>query len=69
MGKKGYLSDLQCSMVVGDKLSVSETVDLLRVSHTAISRAYRERFEKEKISSKRQFSGRKCQVVFTDRGE
>ncbi len=39
--------------------SISETADLMGFSHATISRVYREWFEKEKISSERQFSGRK----------
>jgi len=61
MGKKGDLSDfVSCCMVVGARqagLSISETADLLRFSHSAISRVYREWSEKEKISSERQFCG------------
>ncbi len=52
-------------MVVGVRrtgLSISETADLLGFSHTTISRVYRERSEKEKISSERQLCGRKCLV-------
>ncbi len=48
-------------MVVGARragLSISETADLLGFSHTTISRVYRERSEKEKISSERQLCGR-----------
>ncbi len=43
-------------------LSISQTADLLGFSHTTISRVYRERSEKEKISSERQLCGRKCLV-------
>jgi len=45
MGKKDDLSDFKHDMVVGagrTGLSISETVDLLGFSHTAISRVYRE---------------------------
>ncbi len=65
MGKKGDLSDFERGMVVGDRragLSISQTGDLLRFSHTTISRVYRERSEKEKISSERQLCGWKCLV-------
>ncbi len=59
MGKKGDLSDFECGMVVGRwaGLSISETADLLGFSLTTISRVYRERFEKEKISNERQLCG------------
>uniref|UniRef100_A0AAR2KBC0 Tc3 transposase DNA binding domain-containing protein n=1 Tax=Pygocentrus nattereri TaxID=42514 RepID=A0AAR2KBC0_PYGNA len=65
MGKKGDLSDSERGMVVGARragLSISETADLLGFSRTTISRVYRERSEKEKISSERQLCGRKCLV-------
>ncbi len=51
-------------MVVGARragLSISKTADLLRFSHTTISRVYGEWSEKEKISSE-QLSGQKCLV-------
>ncbi len=47
-------------MVVGPRwagLSISQTADLLGFSRTTISRVYRERSEKEKISSERQLCG------------
>ncbi len=65
MGKKGDLSDFERGIVVGARragLSISKTADLLRFSHTTISRIYREWSEKEKISSERQLCGRKCLV-------
>ncbi len=43
-------------------LSISQTADLLGFSHTTISSVYRERSEKEKISSERQLCGWKCLV-------
>ncbi len=52
-------------MVVGARragLSISETADLLGFSRATISRVYRERSEKEKISSVRQLCERKCLV-------
>ncbi len=63
MGKKDDLSDFERGMVVGARragLSISKTADLLGFSHTTISRVYRERSEKEKISSERQLYGQKC---------
>ncbi len=63
MGKKGDLSDFKCRMVVGARwagLSISKTADLLGFLCTTISRVYRKGSEKAKISSERQFCGRKC---------
>ncbi len=63
MGKKGDLSDFERGMVVGARRagpSISKTADdLLRFSHTTISRVFREWSEKEKIFSERQLCGRK----------
>lgn len=53
MGKKGALSD--CAMQAG--LNISETVDLLGVSHTTFSGVYREWPEKQKISIEWQLCG------------
>ncbi len=44
-GRKRYLSDFECGMVVGATragLNISKTADLLWFSHTIISRVYRE---------------------------
>ncbi len=59
------LSDFERGMVVGARragLSISKTADLLGFSRTTISRVYRKRSEKEKISSERQLFGWKCLV-------
>ncbi len=60
MEKKGDLRDFERGMVVGARrtgLSISKTADLLRFSRSTISTVYRERSEKEKISSERQLCG------------
>ncbi len=46
----------------GPGLSISKAADLLGFLHTNINRVYREWYEKEKISSKRQLCGRKCLI-------
>lgn len=59
-GKKGHLSDLERGVLVGGKQAapgISETADLLGVSHTTISSVSRQWFEKEKTSSEQQVSG------------
>ncbi len=56
MRKKGDLRDFEHGARRAG-LSISETADLLGFSHTTISRVYRERSEKEKISSERQLCG------------
>lgn len=64
MWKKCDLSDLECGMVVGARLTgLSIFQKVLIYFHTPImSRVYREWSEKEKISSEWQFSGWKCLV-------
>lgn len=52
---KGDLSDFECG--VGGGVIISRTADLLRFSHTDISRVSREWSENKKISSERQFFG------------
>lgn len=45
LGRKVFLSDFKCDMVVGDRQSgpsISETADLLGFSHKTISRVYTE---------------------------
>lgn len=58
MMRKDDFSDFECDMVA--VLSISETADQLRFSHTTISWVCRESSEKDKIPSKQQFPGRKC---------
>ncbi len=63
-GRKGFKWS-ERGLVVGARragLSISQTVDLLGFSHTTISSVYRERCEKEKISSERQLCEWKCLV-------
>lgn len=54
----GDLGDFDRVMVVGP--IISETTDLLELSHTAISRVYREWSERENLPSEQQFCGRNC---------
>ncbi len=56
MGKKGDLSDFERGMVVGARRLICVFKKLL------IYRVYRDRSEKEKISSERQLCGRKFLV-------
>lgn len=45
MGKKIYLGDFECVMVVDARqagINISQTVDLLGISYTIISKVYRE---------------------------
>lgn len=55
--KRLYVILNMFGLSVPDGLGVSETADLLRFLHTAISRVYRECSEKEKISSEQQLWG------------
>lgn len=50
LGRKVFLSDFKCDMVVGDRqsgLSISQTADLLGFFHKTISRVYTEWSEKD----------------------
>lgn len=70
MGKLRDLSDFERGMIVGARragCSISETVNLLGFSKTAVSRVYREWCEKQKTSSHRGSCGRKRLV--DDSGE
>jgi len=56
MGKKGDLSDFERGMVVGARragLSISETADLLGLSHTTMSRVFIDWSDIEIISTER----------------
>ncbi len=71
MEKKEDLRDFERGMIVGARragLSISKTADLLGFSRTTISRVYRERSEKEKISSEWQLCGRKSLVDVRGQG-
>lgn len=65
MGIKGDLRDFKCGMFVGARwagINISEYADLLGFSNPTISKVYRERPKKEKISNKCNFSGRERPV-------
>ncbi|XP_078031718.1 uncharacterized protein LOC144467299 [Epinephelus lanceolatus] len=70
MGKSRDLSEFERGMIVGVRragCSISETVNRLGFSKTAVSRVYREWCEKQKTSSHRGSCGRKRLV--DDSGE
>ncbi|XP_047461875.1 uncharacterized protein LOC125020531 [Mugil cephalus] len=62
MGKSRDLSEFERGMIVGARsagCSISQTVNMLGFSKTAVSRVFREWCEKQKTSSRRELSGRK----------
>lgn len=70
MGKSRDLTEFERGMIVGTRIagcSISETVNRLGFSRTAVSRVYREWCEKQKTSSHRGSGGRKRLV--DDSGE
>ncbi|CAN9503809.1 unnamed protein product [Ophioblennius macclurei] len=62
MGKSRDLSEFERGTIVGARragCSITQTVNLLEFSRTAVSRVYREWCDKQKTSSQRQGCGRK----------
>ena len=72
MGKKGYLNDFEHAMAVVPKrldLSISEKTDLLGYSHLAISRVYKEWYEKEKKAVSSDSVGKNSLLMAEVRGK